>query len=364
MNFKERYRKIQEEIKPSVELKEETIKNMNAIRRKEQNNMRENQRWKPVIVGGILVVGSMVSLPALAETIQNIYELMPFAPKELAVSFVPIEMSVVREGIKLEVVAMDIEENRAKLYVTLQDEIGGRMNETVQLGSYTIAGYGGAVAGSEFYAYEEVEQKVTFMITLEDFKQEEIQEELTFILYDISTANQEFHQKDIWIPMDIEETIAPSVGTRDIDYKGGSGFIEDYLGATSEVIEIKADGDPIMKKLPLQGLLSNIEPIDIGAEGALITAVTYKEGKLSIQYTKANDSHSGYLYLQHKETKEELHCQYSFSGLDWEEAEQENLYGEYIFEIEPEELSAYELYGKFRVGEELIKGDWNVSFDF
>ncbi len=334
------------------------------MRKKKGNNMRENQRWKPVLVGGILLMGGMVSFPVLAETIKNIYELMPFAPKEVAVSFVPIEASVVKEGIKLEVVAMDIEENQAKLYVTLQDEIGGRINETVRLGSYTIAGYKGAVAGSEFYAYEEEEQKATFMITLEDFKQEELQEELTFILYDISRANQEFHQKDIRIPMDIEETIAPSVGTRDIFYMGGVGLIEDYLGPIWEVIDVTSDGDTIVKRFPIQGLLSNIEPIDIGADGALITAVTYEDGKLSIQYTKINDFHSGYIYLQQKETKEELHCLYSFGGLGWEEVERENYYSEYVFEIEKEELSEYEVYGKFRVGEEVIEGDWQVSFEF
>ncbi len=387
--FKERYQEYNNEIKPSEELIKQTIQNAKKERVSFANTSMKKNKLRPIMIGGCLLIGTTFTLPVLAETVKSIYELMYLVPEEIAEPFTPIEIFTVSNDMKLEVVAIDIHENIAKIYITLEDLIGGRIDNSIQLGSYHIDGIGSAICGSEFYAYEEDLNKATFMLTIEDISSvdilESISQEIQFTLHDFSLADIELHENNFKIPIDLQSAIAPSLGTRDVYYSGGSGHIEQYLGPTYEAIGTSEDGTTIVRKLPIQGSIPNITPIPTGIRGVSITAVTYENDLLSVQYginCKKNQAgqHSGYIFLRniHDETTEQkneirdsdIHCLYSFTGVEDEDAyrnllEEYTLYMEYVFEIPKDEISNYELHGvgsSFRVDEECIIGDWQVDF--
>lgn len=386
--FKERYQKYNSEIKPSEQLIRQTIQN---VKKEKANFATYNMRKKvlrPVLIGGCLLLGTTFALPVLAETMKNIYELMYLVPEEIAEPFTPVEISTVSNDIKMEVVAIDMYNRTAKIYITLEDLVGGRFDDSIQLGSYHIDGIGTAICGSEFYAYEEELNKATFMLTIEDATStdilETINQEIQFTLHDISLADIDLQGNDFQIPIALESAIAPSLGTQDIYYNGGSGNIEEYLGPTLELVGTSEDGTQIMKTLPIQGLIPNITPIPTGIRGVSITAVTYEDNLLSVQYginmKKDSAGSSGNIYLRniHDDTQakeyeirdSDILCLYSFGGVEDADAyrhllDEYTYYKQYIFEVSEDEISDYELYGygsSFRVDEECIIGDWQIDF--
>ncbi|MFI3230306.1 MAG: hypothetical protein R3Y29_01980 [bacterium] len=386
--FKDDYKKLNQEIRPREELINKTIRDMKEEREIRENRDNKNIYLKPVLTGCLVMGISIVGVPVLAESIKSIYELMYLVPEEIAEPFVGIEVSDIKNEIKLEVVAVDIRDNIAKVYITLEDLKGERIDQTIQLGSYNIKGIGRAVCGAEFYAYEEEFSKATFMITIQDFENDDILDSisnnLTFTLNDISITGGELNNTHFKIPLELESNIKESIGTRDVHYMGGSGNIEEYKGATMEILGENEDGDILTKILPIQGLIPNIEAVNVGLKGVNITAMTYDDttNRLSIQYginmTHQNNQSHGYIYLRNIHDDQEIinntprdsdiNCLYSFGGVEFEEARVNLLeewvsYGEYVFEVEREELGDYELYGMFRVEEEVIEGDWLVEFE-
>lgn len=385
--LKENYKKLNQEIKPSQELINKTILEAKNIKNN-KNIKNKNLILKPVVLGVGIVSISVITVPVLAETIKNIYELMYLVPEDIAEPFIPVEVYSTKKDIKLEVVAIDIYENTAKVYITLEDLNGNQIDQSIQLGSYNIKGIGKAVSGAEFYAYEEELNKATFMITIQDFENDDITKSIsnniTFTLDSISTTGGELNNTEFKLPIDLEEKIEPNIGTRDIYYMGGSGNIENYLGETMEILGENKDGDIITKVLPIQGLIPNIEAINIGLKDVNITAITYddKTNRLSVQYginmTHQNNQAYGYIYLKNIHDQQEkisntprdsdINCLYSFSGVEFEKAHVNLLdewasYSEYVFEIKREELANYELYGLFRVQEEIVEGNWQVEFN-
>ncbi len=386
--FKDNYKKLNQDIRPSDELINRTIREMKEERERRDMINNKNKHLKPALMGCLVMGISIAGVPVLAESIKSIYELMYLVPEEIAEPFERVEESDTRNDIKLEVVAVDIQDNIAKVYITLEDLKGNQIDKSIQLGSYNIKGIGKAVSGAEFYAYEEELNKATFMITIQDFENEDILDSisnnLTFTLNDISITGGELNNTHFKIPLNIESNIKESLGTRDMYYMGGSGNIEDYKGATMEILGENEDGDILTNILPIQGLIPNIEAINVGLKDVNITAITYDDdtSRLSVQYginmTHENNQSYGYIYLKNIHDDQEIinntpresdiNCLYSFSGVKFEEARVNSLeewvsYGEYVFEVARDELSNYELCGMFRVEEVVIEGDWRVDFE-
>ena len=69
------------------------------------------------------------------------------------------------------------------------------------------------------------------------------------------------------------------------------------------------------------------------------------------------DNH-GYIYLVGRDGKEVLP---GSSTAFWDE-ERKGSYEEYIFDISADEINEYAIYGNFFTCQNLVKGDWKVSF--
>ncbi len=81
----------------------------------------------------------MLTVPVLAASVEPVYELIYLVSPSAAQFFVPVQKSDTNNGIKMEVVSADIRGDTARIYITMQDLIGDRVDETIDLyDSYDI----------------------------------------------------------------------------------------------------------------------------------------------------------------------------------------------------------------------------------
>lgn len=361
--FKDKYKEIMDFYKPSEELLYKTMK----LAEETNQAIPKKTKYKPlrpILIGLCLILCTTVAYPALASTIKRIYELMYLAPPSVAQTFTPVEISDESNGIKLEVVAIDISGNTAKVYFTLQDLIGNRIDKTIDLkDSYNIEGVGSAVCGCEFYGYEEDLKKATFMITIEDSDNDDITksitDNLTFTLKQVSFGNQKYGFEESYkVPVNLEDVISDLKGTQKVRANGAGGDYEKYTG--HKIYEEK-----------VEVIVQNIAPVNVGIEGFNIIGAGYKDDKLHLQVEVSTGNifdDYAYLYLRKKGDTKDIICLYNigFSNYEYMPKEDDELFPlrfeEDIFDIPEAELSNYELYGYFNKEGKVIQGDWKVSF--
>lgn len=361
--FKDKYKELMDSNKPSEELINRTVK-LAKETKQTTSKKTKNKHLRPILIGLCLILCTTVAYPALAATVKRIYELMYLAPPSVAETFTPVEISHESNGIKLEVVAIDISGNTAKVYFTLQDLIGNRIDKTIDLkDSYNIEGVGTAVCGCEFYGYEEDLKKATFMITITDLDSNDISksitDNLTFTLKQFSHENQKYgFDESFKIPVNLEDIISDLNGTQEVRANGAGGDYEKYTGR--KIFDEKAEA-----------IIQNIAPVSAGIKGFNIIGAGYKDDKLHLQVEVSTGNildDCGYLYLRKKGDTKDIICLYniSFSNYEYMPKEDDELfplrYEEEIFDIPKDELSNYELYGYFNKEGQVIEGNWKVSF--
>lgn len=90
-----------------------------------------------------------------------LYSLYP----EIAKTLTPVNLSCVDNGIKMEVEAVDIENDTANIYISMKDLDGNRIDETMDLfDSYYILSSRDSIATCSRIDYDVEEKKATFLI--------------------------------------------------------------------------------------------------------------------------------------------------------------------------------------------------------
>ena len=358
--FKSNYNKLIDSYKPTQKIINETI-NLSKETKKDRNT--RCKKLQPVIIGLVFALSITFALPVLASEIKRIYELMYLAPPSVAEPFTPVEIYDESIGIKLCVVAIDISGNTAKIYITLEDLTGNRIDETITIDSYNVEGIGTAVLGSEFYGYEEDLKKATFMITIQDFENEDIKQsitdQLTFTLKEFNRENQGYGYEDKFkTPIQLESMVSDLNGTKEVRAMGASGDYKKYN--EHEVF----DG-------PATTIVPNIEPVSLGVEGFNLIGAAYKDGRLHLQTEVSTGNiynDYDYLYLVKKGEITDINCLYSvgFANYDYMPTEDDTLfplrYSEYVFDIPKDEIANYDVYGMFSIEGKVVEGNWEVSF--
>ena len=125
--FREKYIKLNNYIKPSEELVNK-VKNFSDEEVIKKDKKIKNIMLKPAIAIMILVM-VFFSMPVLASNIPSIYNLMYLVSPKIAQYFIPIQKSCENQGIKMEVISINIHENEAQIYITMQDLIGAAKTE-------------------------------------------------------------------------------------------------------------------------------------------------------------------------------------------------------------------------------------------
>ncbi len=351
-HFKDRYQEWNEKVQPSEELLERLLSEA-------QSRRHHNRRWgRGFAVAAAFLVAINVSLPVLAQTFPNIYELMYLVSPAVAQFYRPVQMADEYDGIRMEVVSAYIHEETAEVYITFQDLEGDRLDETTDLyDSYSIHMPGSAIGSCQKAGYDPDSHTLTYLITVTQEEGRKIEgEKLTFSVGGYLSHKQNY--ENIEIPIDLTQvTEAPY---QYVDSPANGGTMTGYSGLVTEM------SDTETTKKAAQGYRVLVpQPADpaFPAEGVNFTGIGYVDGKLHIQYAVENsldnDNH-GFFFLQNEagETIEEV------GSVSFREGTGENRidYRDSVFPISQEELQNYRLYGDFVISEGFHEGKWQVTF--
>lgn len=341
--FKEIYRRLNDSIQPDEVLIEAAI---GKIRQKEP---KRTVRRRPVLVFAAICLCAGLAVPVLAATVEPVYELMYLVSPSIAQFFVPVQKSDTHNGIKMEVVSAEIHENIARVYITLQDLAGDRVDETTDLyDSYEIRLPFDASAHCESLGFDPDSRTAGFLLTIEGPQGSHItKDKVTFSVGMFLSGRHTY--ENLRIPIDLGQVPAASQTAMQPVF-GGSGedFEEavDWRGKFQALAMLPGDPDPAF-------------PV----EGIALTGVGFVEGKLHVQTQVkdplSNDNH-GFFYLVDTQGGK-IQSSYAFAFQE----HRGNLridYDEFVFDVGPEDAAAYTLYGDFYTSGRKTEGGWKVTF--
>lgn len=133
----------------------------------------------------------------MAADVQTAYEILYAVSPKIAQELKPIKMSSEDNDIKMEVISAHIDNNKAYIYISLQDMTGQRIDETTDLfDSYRIKSPFSSSATCERISYDQETKTVTFLISITQGGQKEISgEKITFAVDKFLSNKQEYHAK-------------------------------------------------------------------------------------------------------------------------------------------------------------------------
>ena len=364
MTFKEMYRGYNEEIKPDGALKESLV-------RTAQKSFQEDtcatrifrgiySSIKPFAAVAAICLCLVITMPVLADGLPFVEKLLHLISPELAQQFVPVQMCDESQGIRMEVVAINLKDDAAQVYVTLQDLVGDRLDETTDLyDSYSLHVPFDSVSHCQKLGYDETTRTVTFLVSIsamdgakEDWFENVKNQRITFSVREMIGQKTEYEAIEIPIPLTEADLEAESMNTH---LSGGSGS---YVKQSDNIWDM-LDPRPVTRVLyPEEG--DERFPV----EGIEFTGLGYVDGYLHVQYAVPNrlenDNH-GHFFLRDTQGNERMYDgNVSFRGTT-EETEHIS-YEDCIFDIAPSELKEYTLYGYFVTSGLHLEGDWEVKF--
>lgn len=281
-----------------------------------------------------------LSISALAATVDPVYQALFNISPGVAQTLKPVKLSCEDQGIRMEVLSAAIYENEAAIYISLQDLIDDRIDETTDLfDSYRINRPFASVASCSFVSFDEETGTATFLIHISQLNNEKIEgEKITFSFSELLSQKNKFDEKlselDLSKVTTAEETQKPEA------VRGGGGMgLVDYETACL----VPIDG----------GMFS---PVD----GVTITNAGFIDNKLHIQIYFEDiltyDNH-GYIDL-----RDEAGNKAENYSIDFWDDEKVGSYDEIVYNISPDDIENYQAYGYFVTCNNIIKGNWQVTF--
>lgn len=295
----------------------------------------------------MLLIFIFTATPVLASNIPIVYQLMYLVSPSIAQFFIPVQKSCESNGIKMEVLSAYIHNDTVEVYITMQDFIGNRIDETTDLyDSYSINRPFDSSANCTFIDYDKETKKATFLITIKEWGNKKILgDKITFSVKEF--LSDKHYYKDIPIE-NILANINHNPLTKQVSIIGlGSGkHEEDSFPENNATV-----------------LVPSI-PINFPVNGIDLTGVGYIDDALHIQTSVINnltkDNH-GYFFLSDKE-KNKILYDHSIRFVENLDSETRITYEEFVFKIPQSEIDQYSLYGTFVTSGLFTQGDWQVTF--
>jgi hypothetical protein len=290
----------------------------------------------------------LTGTPVLAANVPAVYELLYFVSPTVAQFFIPIQKSCEDNGIKMEVVSAYIHDNIAQIYITMQDLIGKRIDETTDLyDSYSINRPFDSSATCQLARYDETTKTATFLISITEWGNKKIVgDKITFSVREFISDKHTYNE----IPIAVDLIgISNARATKQVSPGGGGGRkYEEYFSDYDSKATVLAPSSPM--KFPVEG-------IDF-------TGIGYVDGMLHIQTSVVNnltkDNH-GYFFLIDKNGNK-TQCIYNVGFSEALDSNNRVHYEEYVFDIPRSEIGQYSLYGTFVTSGLFTKGNWKVTF--
>lgn len=344
--FKEKYRKINEQIYPGQELVNKIIDSINEPKRAAKK--AEIPFLKPVAILAILIVLVITVTPVLAANVPGVYQLMYHVSPTAAQFFMPVQKSCEDNGIKMEVAAAYIHDNVAEIYITMQDLTGKRVDKTTDLyDSYSINRPFDSSATCELIGYDDATRTATFLISITEWGNKKITgDKITFSVREFISDKHIYEE----IPVNVDlESIDGTPLTKQVPAGGGGG---------PKYREYFPDHETSAK------VLVPTAPMDFPVEGINFTGIGYVDGMLHIQTSVINNStkdNHGYFFLKDRKG-DKTQCIYNVAFGDNTDSDKKVTYNEYVFDIPQSEIGQYSLYGTFVTSGLFTKGNWQVTF--
>lgn len=305
---------------------------------------KENLFVKAAMIAAAVTLCVTIPVPILtAANVQPAYEVLYQILPEMAQKLKPVKMSCEDNGIKMEVISADIHENEAVIYIMLEDMTSNRLDATTDLfDSYCINTPFDCISTCSLVEYDEKTSSAMFLIQITQCEEQIIEnDKLTFSVTEILSGK---YQYDDTLPeLDLHNMSTDPKTQKEVNLRGSS-----YLGEEPDwesLTYLAADGEMLYSPV----------------EGVSITAMGFVNNQLHIQVyyedIHRTDNH-GYVYFM-KDDQEKIMSEYSVGFWDEERC---GSFEEYVFNLSPEDLSGYELYGKFTTCNTRIDGNWQVTF--
>lgn len=343
--FKELYLKLNKQISPDESLVQDTI--CKAEKFEKESHGKVSPFRKPAIAFVSICLCLSLAVPALAATVEPIYELMYMVSPTIAQFFMPVQKSDEDNGIKMEVVSAYVHHNTAEIYITMQDLTENRIDDTTDLfDSYSINRPFGSSAHCERIGFDESTKTATFLITIDEWGNKDITgDKITFTVREFLSQKQTYD--DIKIPLSLSSV--------------------DVAKETQKASNITGWGGADSKEFDTDHPTALIPSSPMGefpVEGIDLTGIGYIDGKLHIQTAVTdhldNDNH-GFFYLKDPNGNQ-MDCSYQFYFINQSEQSGRIDYCNYVFDIPQSEIANYTLYGDFVTSGMITKGNWKVTF--
>ena len=344
--FREKYRSMNEQISPDRKLINKIINSVDGPKR--ETNKAKIIFRKPIIIMAMLMVLVLTATPVLSANVPAVYELMYLVSPTVAQFFMPVQKSWENNGIKMEVVSAYIHNDTAEVYITMQDLIGERVDETTDLyDSYSVNRPFDSSATCQRVGYDEPTKTATFLISITEWGNKKIVgDKITFSVREFISDKHTYNE----IPIAVDLTsIDNTPSTKQVSRSGGGGrkYKEYYPNSESKA-----------------KVLVPTVPMKFPVEGIDFTGIGYVDGMLHIQTSVMDnltkDNH-GYFFLSDKNGNK-IQCDYNVGFVENFDSDNRVDYEEYVFDIPQSEIGQYSLYGTFVTSGLFTEGNWQVTF--
>lgn len=312
---------------------------------------REGKRWICTLgkIAACIVVAMGVSFfslfIAVAAGNMTAYDILYALYPDVAEKLLPVNVACEDEGIRMEVEGMSMENDCAYVYISMQDIEGKRIDESIDLfDSYSIHTNADQIGGCTLVDFDEENNKATFLITVQQMNGAPIEgSAMTFSVSEFLTKKNEIKQELTQINLDTISRVRETQTEERLNMRGCS-----YV-------------DDVSEEISREYLYVDESKVFVPTSGVKVTNYGIVNDKLHVQVHYEDilqfDNH-GFIYLSGKDGKEVLPIS---NNAFWDE-EQKGSYEEYVFDISPDKLREYAVYGEFVTCENLVKGDWEVNF--
>lgn len=327
---------------------------IDAIGEINENKVRDAKLFTPKIkkisfkritaIAATIVLCLTMSVSVLAATVHPVYQMLYQISPSLAQMLKPIQLSCEDKGIKMEVISAAVDENEAVIYISLKDLTDeNRIDETTDLfDSYRINRDFDSSASCKKVSFDEETGIATFLINISQFNGQKIEgNKITFYFTEFLSHKNVFPEGEITginlsTVTEATETYTPN------SIRGGSLNLN-YRGQAKNKCLI-----------PLEGGITS--PVD----GVTVSNIGFINNQLHIQVHYENikdyDDH-GFIYMYDEKGNKAESCSLSF----FDDKKVRN-YDEYVYDITPETISKYKIFGEFVTCRNNTKGLWQVTF--
>jgi len=154
---------------------------------------RRRIRKFPIVLAAVLLCMALTVSALAAADVEPVYNFLYQLSPAIAQKLKPVRLSCVDNGIELEVISANVEDNAAQVYLALRDLEGDRVDETTDLfDSYRIHMTGNMSATCSFAHYDESTKTACFLVEIWANEGRFDRNKVTFSMDRFISGKQEF----------------------------------------------------------------------------------------------------------------------------------------------------------------------------